>query len=281
VLTRNSVPFQFAAVDSPAGQQLITDFAVDVRRLPAVIHHDGSLQHDPSLADVATALGIRTQPSSELYDLAIAGAGPAGLAAAVYGASEGLRTVVVEPHAFGGQAGTSSMIRNYLGFPRGISGGELAHQAWEQALLFGAQFVYGQELHELRSRGHERVMALSDGSRAVARAVIIATGVTYRRLGIPTIDRLVGAGAFYGAPGVEAAAMADEDVCVVGGANSAGQAACTWPRPAHASRCSCEATRWPPACPTTSSPSWRRLPTSRSGSGPEWSTATAMLAWKV
>jgi thioredoxin reductase (NADPH) len=225
VLTRNSVPFQFAAVDSPAGQQLIKDFAVDVRRLPAVIHHDGSLQHDPSFADLATSLGIRTQPSSELYDLAIAGAGPAGLAAAVYGASEGLRTVVFEPHAFGGQAGTSSMIRNYLGFPRGISGGELAHQAWEQALLFGAQFVFGQELHELGPRGHERAMALSDGSRPVARAVIIATGVTYRRLGIPTIDRLVGAGVFYGAPGVEAAAMTDEDVCVVGGANSAGQAA--------------------------------------------------------
>src|SRR3954452_16152341 len=136
VLTRNNVPFEFYAADSEVGQQLIKDLAIDGRRLPAVIDHDGSVQHDPSFAEVAAAHGIETRPSPEVYDLAIVGAGPAGLAAAVNGASEGLRTVVLEPQAIGGQAGTSSMIRNYLGFPRGISGGGLAHQAWEQAVLF-------------------------------------------------------------------------------------------------------------------------------------------------
>src|SRR5207244_9539842 len=149
----------------------------------------------------------------------------AGLAAAVFGASEGLRTVVLEPQAIGGQAGTSSMIRNYLGFPRGISGGGLAHRAWEQAVLFGAQFVFMLEVMGLSSRGDDRVIALGDGSQAAARAVIIAAGVAYRRLGIPALDRLIGAGVFYGAAAVEAPAMAGEHVYVVGGANSAGQAA--------------------------------------------------------
>ncbi len=225
LLTRNSVPFEFCAADSEAGQQLIKDLAIDVRRLPAVIHHDGSVQHDPSLADVAAAHGIETRPSPEVYDLAIVGAGPAGLAAAVFGASEGLRTVVLEPRAIGGQAGTSSMIRNYLGFPRGISGGGLAHRAWEQAVLFGARFVFMHEVMGLSPRGDDRVIALGDGSQAAARAVIIAAGVAYRRLGIPALDRLIGAGVFYGAARVEAPAMAGEHVYVVGGANSAGQAA--------------------------------------------------------
>ena len=225
LLTRNSVPFEFCAADSEAGQQLIKDLAIDVRRLPAVIHHDGSVQPDPSLADLAAAHGIQICPSPGVYDLAIVGAGPAGLAAAVYGASEGLRTVILEPHAIGGQAGTSSMIRNYLGFPRGISGGGLAHRAWEQAVLFGAQFVFMLEVMGLSSRGDDRVIALGDGSQAAARAVIIAAGVAYRRLGIPALDRLIGAGVFYGAAAVEAPAMAGEHVYVVGGANSAGQAA--------------------------------------------------------
>jgi thioredoxin reductase (NADPH) len=181
--------------------------------------------HDPSLAEIAAAHGIHTRPSPGVHDLAIVGAGPAGLAAAVYGASEGLRTLMIESEAIGGQAGTSSMIRNYLGFPRGISGDGLAHRAWEQALLFGAEFVFTQRATELRARGNERVMARDDGSEVVARAVIIATGVTYRRIGIPALDRFVGAGVFYGAAGVEAAAMKGEEVYVVGGANSAGQAA--------------------------------------------------------
>jgi thioredoxin reductase (NADPH) len=194
-------------------------------QLPAVILYDGSVLHDPSLLDVAEALGVHTQPSSEVYDLAILGAGPAGLAAAVYGASEGLSTLVIEPQAIGGQAGTSSMIRNYLGFPRGVSGGELTFRAWEQALLFAANFVFTQRATELASRGKEHVIALSDASEAVARAMIIAIGVAYRRIGVPSLELLVGVGVFYGTANVEAPAMAGEEVYVVGGANSAGQAA--------------------------------------------------------
>ena len=223
-LTRNSVPFEFYAADSPVGQQLMTEFNIDMRHLPAVIHHDGSVQPDPSFADVAASHGIQTRPSSEVYDLAIVGAGPAGLAAAVYGASEGLRTVILEPHAIGGQAGTSSMIRNYLGFPRGIGGGGLAHRAWEQAVLFGAELVYSHEATGLSPQGDHHVIALGDETQAAARAVVIAAGVAYRRLGIPALDRLIGAGVFYGAASVEAPAMAGEHVYVVGGANSAGQA---------------------------------------------------------
>jgi thioredoxin reductase (NADPH) len=225
LLTRNSVPFEFYPADSPAGQQLIREFSIDVRRMPAVIHHDGSVHHDPSIADVAASHGIQTRPDAEVYDLAIIGAGPAGLAAAVYGASEGLRTLILEPQALGGQAGTSSLIRNYLGFPRGISGGALAHRAWEQAVLFGAQFVFTCEATGLSIRGDNHVIALGEENEAAARAVIIAAGVAYRRLGIAALDRLIGTGVFYGAAGVEAPAMAGEHVYVVGGANSAGQAA--------------------------------------------------------
>ncbi len=224
-LARNTVPFGFYAADSDEGGRLMREYGVDAKRLPAVILHDGSVLHDPTLVDVADALGVHTEPSSEVYDLAILGAGPAGLAAAVYGASEGLSTLVIEPQAIGGQAGTSSMIRNYLGFQRGVSGGELAFRAWEQALLLGAQFVFSQRATGLKMHGNERVITLTDGSEVIARAVIIAAGVAYRRLGIPALERLTGAGVFYGAAGVEAPAMTGEEVYVVGGANSAGQAA--------------------------------------------------------
>ena len=224
-LTRNSVPFEFQTVDSEEGAKLVGDFDVDTERLPALIRHDGSVLHDPTPTEVARSHGIRTRPSPELYDLAILGAGPAGLAAAVCGASEGLSTLVLEPLAIGGQAGTSSMIRNYLGFPRGIGGGDLAHRAWEQAVLFGAEFAFTRPATGLAMRGKERVIALSDGSEVKARAVIVASGVDYRRIGIPSLEHLVGAGVFYGAAGSEAPAMAGEEVCVVGGANSAGQAA--------------------------------------------------------
>jgi thioredoxin reductase (NADPH) len=225
MLTRSSVPFEFHLVDSERGRQLIREFGIDVQRLPALVRHDGSVLHDPRDAEVAAAHGVTTTPSSGAYDLVVLGAGPAGLAAAVNGASEGLRTLVVEPWSIGGQAGSSSMIRNYLGFPRGISGAELAHRAWEQAVLFGAEFVFTQRAIKLRPRGDQRLVALSEEGTAVARAVLVAAGVTYRRLGIPALDRLVGMGVFYGAAGTEAPALAGEQVYVVGGANSAGQAA--------------------------------------------------------
>jgi thioredoxin reductase (NADPH) len=224
-IARNTVPFHFYTSDTEEGKQVLHDHQVDAERLPAVILYDGSVLHQPTPVDIAHALGVHTRAPSELYDLAIVGAGPAGLAGAVYGASEGLETLVVEPQAIGGQAGTSSMIRNYLGFPRGLGGGELAFRAWEQCLLFGAQFVFMQRATGLSVRGDERVVVLSDGSEVRARAVMLAGGVDYRRLGIPALERLIGAGVFYGAAGVEAPVMAGEEVYVVGGANSAGQAA--------------------------------------------------------
>ena len=190
-----------------------------------ILLFDGQVLANPSNTEVAAALGVKTRPGAAQYDVAVIGAGPAGLAAAVYGASEGLSTVVLEPEAIGGQAGTSSRIRNYLGFPTGVSGGELALRAFTQAWNFGAEYVYGNAATGLRGQGQERVITLVDGTEVRSRAVVIATGVSYRRLGIASLDALTGAGVFYGAATTEASAMKDQEVFVVGGANSAGQAA--------------------------------------------------------
>jgi thioredoxin reductase (NADPH) len=225
ILSRNTVPFGFYAVESDEGRRLLREHGVDASRLPVFIQHGGRVLIDPATVEIADALGVRTRPDAEPYDVAIVGAGPAGLAAAVYGASEGLKTAVVEPEALGGQAGTSSMIRNYLGFPRGVSGGDLTSRAYEQAFLFGAQFIFTKGATGLTPRGNERVLTLSDGSELASRAVVIATGVSYRRLGIPTLDALLGVGVFYGAAAAEAAALRGEEVFVVGAGNSAGQAA--------------------------------------------------------
>jgi thioredoxin reductase (NADPH) len=225
LLSRNTVPFGFYPTDSERGQELIQAHHVDVTRLPAVIVHDGSVIHQPTRLDIAQALGVKTKPSSQIHDLVIVGAGPAGLAAALYGASEGLSTIVLEEQAIGGQAATSSMIRNYLGFPRGVSGGDLVFRAWEQALLFGAEFVFTQRAIGLGSRNDLRWVALSGGDEVLGRAVILAVGVDYRRLGVASLERWIGSGLYYGAAGAEAPALKGERVAVVGGANSAGQAA--------------------------------------------------------
>ena len=174
---------------------------------------------------MAGALGVSTRPAGDLYDVVMVGAGPSGLAASVYGTSEGLRTTLLEREAIGGQAGTTSLIHNYLGFPRGVSGGELARRAYEQVWLFGTEFIYGNEAVALRPQGPHRVVTLADGSEIVATAVVLATGVSYRRLGIPRLEAFSGVGVFYGAAVTEAEAMSGQDVLVVGGGNSAGQAA--------------------------------------------------------
>lgn len=224
LLSRNSIPFGFYRVDAEEGRRLLASVRATAERLPVVVLYDGRVLADPSNAEVAEALGVRTHPEPITYDLTVVGAGPAGLAAAAYGASEGLRTIVLEHEAIGGQAGSSSMIRNYLGFPRGVSGAELAERAYQQAWMLRADFVYGQAVG-LRAAAPERVVGLADGGQVASRAVVLATGVSYRRLGTPNLEALVGAGVFYGAAASEALAMRGQQVYVVGGANSAGQAA--------------------------------------------------------
>jgi thioredoxin reductase (NADPH) len=225
LLGRNSVPFGFHDAASPAGQRLLAEAGTDGGTLPVVVMFDGRVLVDPSNSDLATALGVPTRAAAARYDVAVIGAGPAGLAAAVYGASEGLSTVVLEPEAIGGQAGSSSLIRNYLGFPSGVSGAELAVRAYAQASSFGAEYVYGSPASGLRRRGAELVVTLADGGEVRSGAVVVATGMAYRRLGVPALDALAGAGVFYGAASTEARAMKGGEVYVVGGANSAGQAA--------------------------------------------------------
>ena len=225
LLGRNGIPFGFYPADSPEGQRVLQEAGAAGKALPAVVLFDGRILADPSNAEVGEAIGVQTKPGSGCYDVTVIGAGPAGLAAAVYGASEGLSTVVLEPEAIGGQAGTSSLIRNYLGFPTGVSGGELAVRAYTQAWNFGAEYVYGNPATGLRPEGSELVVTVADGSEVRSRAVVVATGMAYRRLGIPALDALTGAGVFYGAAASEARAMKDSEVFVVGGANSAGQAA--------------------------------------------------------
>jgi len=225
LLTRNVVPFGFYPAGGGPGKALLEQAGAAAAALPVIIMPDGQVLENPANAQIAEALGMHTSAGRGLYDVAVIGAGPAGLAAAVYGASEGLSTVVLEPEAIGGQAGTSSRIRNYLGFPTGVSGEDLAVRAYTQAWNFGADYVYGNPATGLRVQGPERVVTVAGGGEVRSRAVVIATGVSYRRLGIPSLDALIGVGVFYGAATSEAAAMKDRDVFVVGGANSAGQAA--------------------------------------------------------
>jgi thioredoxin reductase (NADPH) len=224
VLGRVGAVFAFYRDDSPAGRQLLAEAGVDGTRLPVIVFFDNRVLVDPTHAELFANMGVATSPTIEDCDVAIVGAGPAGLAAAVYAASEGLRTLLLEPVIPGGQAGTSSLIRNYLGFERGISGSDLANRAMQQAWLFGTNFVLSQRATWLGVRGPDRLVRTSDGSAVAARAVVIATGVAWRRLGVPALEALLGSGVFYGAAGAEARAMQGLDVFVVGAGNSAGQA---------------------------------------------------------
>ena len=225
MLTRMGIPHGWYQAASAAGRRLLEEAGQDGSKLPVVVFHNGQVFVDPSDAELAEALGYPTRPPASSYDLVIVGAGPAGLAAAVYAASEGLDTLVLEPRVVGGQAGTSAMIRNYLGFPQGVGGGDLANRALEQAWLFGANLVLAQRATGLRADGDRRLVRVSDGAEVAADAVVVASGVSWRRLGVPRLEALVGAGVFYGAAGAEARAMEGQDVFVVGAGNSAGQAA--------------------------------------------------------
>ena len=225
VMTRMSMPFGFYPVESEDGRRLLAEAGLDAARLPVVVSHDGRAMADPSMADLASAFGVKIDSDIGECELAIVGAGPAGLAAAVYGASEGIDTVLLDRSVSGGQAGTSPMIRNYPGFPHGIEGGLLMERTCEQAWLMGARIVFTQEVVGLERRGERRVVTLRDGSEVSARVVVVATGIEWRRLGVPRLEALVGSGVHYGAAAGESRAMQDQNVFIVGAGNSAGQAA--------------------------------------------------------
>ena len=222
LLHRNGVPYGFHDTTSPIARRLAEERAVTLSTSPVIFLLDGSVLVDPTNAQIMDAMG--EGPRELSCDLVVVGGGPAGLAAAVYAGSEGVRTVVIERHVIGGQAGASSLIRNYLGFPRGISGAELTQRAYQQAWLFGAKFVFAREVTRLRSTERTHTLTLSDGREIQATTVIVATGAKYRRLEVPEIDRLVGRSVFYTTP-AEPRFVRDLDVAVAGGGNSAGQAA--------------------------------------------------------
>jgi thioredoxin reductase (NADPH) len=219
---RNGIPHGYHVAKSTSGQRLMKEIGYDGSRFPAVIMLDGRMFIDPSNAELADEFGI-SHLEERKCDLAIVGAGPAGLAAAVYSASEGLKTLVIERELVGGQAGTSSLIRNYLGFPRGISGSQLAQRAYQQAWLFGTKYVLAREVSRLRTSDKYRILTLEDGKEIMAKAVLIATGAAYCHLDIPNIERFIGAGVYYAA-GNETTLMKNKEVIVAGGGNSAGQA---------------------------------------------------------
>jgi thioredoxin reductase (NADPH) len=228
-LARNHVPYQWIDVElsanDPETKRLVEALGPDVSELPVVLFADGTKLLEGAPAQVAQKVGFRTHSETNFYDLAIVGGGPAGLAAAVYGASEGLHTVIIEREAPGGQAGMSSRIENYLGFPAGLSGNDLARRAVVQAKRFGVDFLSPQEATGVRIEGPYRILKLADGSEISCHALMIASGVQWRRLDAPGIDKFQGAGVYYGGGTTEALSCKGEIVYVIGGANSAGQAA--------------------------------------------------------
>ena len=233
-LARNLVPYRWYHVDEADGRRLLTAAGADATQAPVVITTDGKPLVQPTLRELADAVGLSTSPQAELYDVVIVGGGPAGLGAAVYAASEGLKSVVVERSAAGGQAGQSSRIENYLGFPDGVAGGQLTDRARRQALRFGAELLTARTVTGLEVKGPARQLTFDDGSSVLAHSVVLATGVSYRQLDAAGADDLVGRGVYYGSASTQAEACAGDHVVIVGGANSAGQAAVFFSR--HAAR---------------------------------------------
>src|SRR5207342_3228101 len=224
-LARNSVPYRWLSTEEPEGQRLLAAAGVEVTSIPLVVTAEGDYLVEPTMGELAEKVGLSTVPTTDFYDVVIVGGGPAGLGAAVYAASEGLRVVVVERQATGGQAGQSSRIENYLGFPDGVSGAALTDRARRQAVRFGAEIVTTREVVGLEVQGARRGVRFADGSCLQAHCLVLATGVQYRLLGAEGVEDFVGNGVYYGAALTEAADCGGEVVYVVGGANSAGQAA--------------------------------------------------------
>jgi thioredoxin reductase (NADPH) len=224
-LARNQVPYRWYTSDEPEGQRLLDAAGADGMSLPVVITPDGEPLVEPSDAELAAHVGLATTPSSDFYDLIVIGGGPAGLGAAVYGASEGLRTVLVERTATGGQAGQSSRIENYLGFPDGVSGAQLTDRARRQATKFGAEVLTTRDVIGVDVKGSARSVRFADGTSIDAHTIILATGVSYRQLNAPGLADFTGRGVYYGSALTEATACLGQDIYIVGGANSAGQAA--------------------------------------------------------
>ncbi|HEY2833279.1 MAG TPA: FAD-dependent oxidoreductase [Sporichthyaceae bacterium] len=224
-LARNAVPYRWFTADSAEGVRLLDAAGADPDHLPVVVTPEGVALIEPTFPELAAAVGLSTTPVEEFYDLVVIGGGPAGLGSAVYGSSEGLRTLLIEKKATGGQAGQSSRIENYLGFPDGVSGGQLADRARRQAVKFGTEILTARDVAGLKVRGSALSVCLGDGAEVGAHTVIVATGVYYRELDCPGAKDLTGRGVYYGSSATEAPNCADQDVYIVGGANSAGQAA--------------------------------------------------------
>jgi thioredoxin reductase (NADPH) len=224
-LARNSVSYRWLNADEPEGQGLLAAAGLDETSIPLVVTPEGDALVNPGVEELAARVGLSTTPATDFYDTVIVGGGPAGLGAAVYAASEGLRTVMVERQATGGQAGQSSRIENYLGFPDGVSGAQLTDRARRQASKFGAEILAAADVTGLEARGSSRVVRFADGGEVAAHTVVLATGVSYHTLEAPGVEELTGRGIFYGSTATEAPTCAGEDVYVVGGANAAGQAA--------------------------------------------------------
>lgn len=225
-LSGNLIPYQWLDVEtSEEAKQLLRINEIELKQLPVVFFEDGSLLTNPTIAEVGSKSGMNVQASKTMYDVTIIGAGPAGLAAAVYGGSEGLNSLLIEKRAPGGQAGTSSRIENYLGFPKGLSGSDLSRRAISQASRFGVEFLSPQEVKSITLKDNYKLIELVDGSEINSKSVIITTGVDYKKHPAQAIDNFTGAGVYYGAATTEAQACKDEEVYIVGGGNSAGQAA--------------------------------------------------------